>query len=62
LVLVKTLIELVMAAGSLVIGFGFYGATQPILWPALALAVAVMVTLALPASWREIVLKALKKT
>jgi hypothetical protein len=57
-VLLKTLWDIVMAVASLGLGFAFYAAGQPVFWPALlTLLLAVGLTLLLPASSREILLK-----
>lgn len=56
-VLIKTLLDIAMTAGSLGLAFSFYASTQPIFWPALlTLLLAVGVTLVLPANSREILL------
>lgn len=56
-VLMKTLLDIVMAIGSLGLAFAFYASTQPIFWPALiTLLLAVGLTLILPANSREILL------
>jgi hypothetical protein len=61
-VLIKTLLDIVMALGSLGLAFSFYASTQPVFWPAfIALLLAVGLTLALPANCREILLSAVSR-
>lgn len=56
-VLIKTLLDIVIAVGSLGLAFTFYASTQPIFWPALiTLLLGVGVTLVLPTNSREILL------
>lgn len=60
LVLIKTLLEMLLALGSLGVAFSFYASTQAVLWPALvALLVGLGLTLALPAHSRDVLRKLL---
>lgn len=61
-VLIKTLLDIVMALGSLGLAFSFYASTQPVFWPAFTtLLLAVGLTLVLPASCREILLSVVSR-
>ena len=61
-VLIQTLIDILVALGSLGVAFSFYASTQPIFWPALlTLLVMVGITLALPANSREILHKVVSR-
>jgi hypothetical protein len=54
-VLIQTLVDILLALGSLGLAFSFYDSTQAIFWPALITLLAmVVITLALPAQSREI--------
>jgi hypothetical protein len=57
-VLIKTLLDLLLAVGSLGLAFSFYASTQLNIWPALAtLVVAVTIALLLPVNSRELLHK-----
>jgi hypothetical protein len=54
-ILIRTLVDVLVAFGSLALAFAFYASTEAVFWPALVtLVVAVGITLALPANSRAI--------
>ena len=54
-VLIQTLVDILLALGSLGVAFIFYASTQPDFWPALiTLLITVGITLALPVNSREV--------
>ena len=60
--LIQTLLDILVALGSLGLAFSFYASSQAIFWPALiTLLVTVGITLALPANSREILRKVITR-